>query len=89
MTQAEPDIITRVAYGLTQLPRVAWYLGHGLALRRLAEAARRNGAKPRRRTNAPVPERSQLYAGYFFRTSPMSNPEFTRFRSIMMAHYSR
>ena len=62
MTAAEPDIITRVAYGLTQLPRVAWYLGHGLALRRLAEAARRNGAKPRRRTNAPVPERSQLYA---------------------------
>jgi len=62
MTAAEPDIITRVAYDVTQLPRVAWYLGHGLALRRLAEAARRNGAKPRRRTNAPVPERSQLYA---------------------------
>jgi SAM-dependent methyltransferase len=54
-----------VAYGVSQLPRVAWYLGHGLALRRLAEAARRNnGAKARRRvrTSAPVPDRSRLYA---------------------------
>ena len=25
----------RVAYGATQLPRVAWYVGHSLALRRL------------------------------------------------------
>ena len=47
------------------MPRVAWYLGHGLALRRLAEAARRNnGAKARRRvhTSAPAPDRSRLYA---------------------------
>jgi ubiquinone/menaquinone biosynthesis C-methylase UbiE len=59
------SIMTRVAYGVSQLPRVAWYLGHGLALRRLAEAARgSNGAKARRRihTNAPVPDRSRLYA---------------------------
>jgi ubiquinone/menaquinone biosynthesis C-methylase UbiE len=65
MAAPAPSIITRVAYGVSQLPRVAWYLGHGLALRRLAEAARRsNGAKaPRRRhTNAPVPDRSRLYA---------------------------
>ena len=61
---AAPDIITRVAYGMSQLPRVAWYLGHGLALRRLAEAARRNGAQARRRlrTRGLVPERGQLYA---------------------------
>jgi hypothetical protein len=26
--------ITRMAYGLNQLPRVAWYIGHGLAVRR-------------------------------------------------------
>ena len=54
-----------MAYGVSQLPRVAWYLGHGLALRRLAETARRNnGVKARRRvrTSAPVPDRSQLYA---------------------------
>src|SRR5215472_1939914 len=65
MAAPEPSIITRVAYGVSQLPRVVWYLGHGLALRRLAEAARRNnGVKARRRvrTSAPVPGRSRLYA---------------------------
>jgi len=65
MVAPQSSIITRVAYGVSQLPRVAWYLGHGLALRRLAEAARRNnGAKARRRvhTSAPVPDRSRLYA---------------------------
>jgi ubiquinone/menaquinone biosynthesis C-methylase UbiE len=58
------SIITRVAYGVSQLPRVAWFLGHGLALRRLAEAARRrDGAKAQRvRTNAPVPDRGRIYA---------------------------
>jgi ubiquinone/menaquinone biosynthesis C-methylase UbiE len=65
MAAPTSSIFMRVAYGVTQLPRVAWYLGHGLALRRLAEAARQsNGAKARRRihTNAPVPDRSRLYA---------------------------
>jgi len=64
MTAPGPNIISRVAYGMSQLPRLAWYLGHGLALRRLAEAARRSGAQTRRRlrTKAAVPERSQLYA---------------------------
>jgi len=58
-------MITRVAYGIGQLPRLAWYLGHGLALRRLAEAARESqGAKTPRRihVNAPVPGRNRLYA---------------------------
>ena len=65
MAAPQSSIITRVAYGVSQLPRLAWYLGHGLALRRLAEAARRNnGAKARRRvhTSAPAPDRSRLYA---------------------------
>jgi ubiquinone/menaquinone biosynthesis C-methylase UbiE len=65
MAAPAPSIVTRVAYGISQLPRVAWYLGHGLALRRLAEAARRrDGAKarPRVHTKAPVPDRSRLYA---------------------------
>ena len=44
MAAPAASIITRVAYGLSQLLRVAWYLGHGLALRRLAEAARRSTA---------------------------------------------
>jgi len=61
----EPSIITRLAYTISQLPRVVWYLGHGLALRQLAEAAwRNNGPKARRRprTNAPVPDHGRLYA---------------------------
>ena len=33
-------IAMRVAYGVGQLPRVAWYVGHSLAVRRLADAAR-------------------------------------------------
>lgn len=58
-------IATRIAYGASQLPRVAWYVGHSLAMRRLAEAARRrHGGAARRRahTNAPVPDRGRLYA---------------------------
>ena len=64
MAAPASSLMTRVAYGMTQLPRLAWYLGHGLALRRLAEAARRNErTKLRRRsdTAAPVPDRSRLY----------------------------
>ena len=52
---------------MSQLPRVAWYLGHGLALRRLSEAARRregsrSRARRRLRTDAPVPDRDHIYA---------------------------
>ena len=56
---------TRVAYGASQLPRVAWYIGHSLALRQLAEATRgRDGQKtrPRAQAAAPVPDRKRLYA---------------------------
>ena len=65
MAAPASSIISRVAYGVSQLSRVAWYLGHGLALRRLAEAARQsNEVKARRRvrSKAPVPDRSRLYA---------------------------
>ena len=58
-------IAMRVAYGVSQLPRVAWYVGHSLAVRRLADAARqRDGgvARERAHTNAPVPDRRRLYA---------------------------
>src|SRR5215471_21241791 len=58
-------LVTRVAYGARQLPRVAWYVGHSLALRRLSEATRRqDGKKARRRprTNLPVPDRNKIYA---------------------------
>ena len=58
-------VTTRVAYGASQLPRIAWYVGHSLAVRRLSEAAqRRDGkkARPRAHTNLPVPDRRRLYA---------------------------
>jgi ubiquinone/menaquinone biosynthesis C-methylase UbiE len=68
-------IVTRASYGMSQLSRVAWYVGHGVALRRLSQAAQRNeparqndGAAGQRRarksakTDAPMPDRSRLYA---------------------------
>ena len=57
-------MLTRVAYGATQLPRVAWYVGHGLALRQLSAAARQDGrtTTPRAHTDAPLPDRNRIYA---------------------------
>ena len=65
MSNPLSHLATRVAYGASQLPRVAWYVGHSLAVRHLSEAAqRREGkkARPRAHTNAPVPDRRRLYA---------------------------
>ena len=57
--------VTRAAYGARQLPRVAWYIGHGLLLRELATTLHRS-EKPkvrrRQRTHAPVPDRKRIYA---------------------------
>jgi hypothetical protein len=44
---------THVAYGATQAPRVAWYLGHSLLLRELAENSQKRGAT----TQTPHPRR--------------------------------
>jgi ubiquinone/menaquinone biosynthesis C-methylase UbiE len=58
-------ILTRVTYGMSQLPRVGWYVGHSLALRRLSQAAREREtpkARPRAKTDAPVPDRNRIYA---------------------------
>jgi ubiquinone/menaquinone biosynthesis C-methylase UbiE len=58
-------VITRAAYAATQLPRVAWYVGHGLAMREMSRRARERegeGARPRPVTALPVPDRAQLYA---------------------------
>ena len=58
-------ILTRVAYGATQMPRVAWYVGHGLALRQLSAAASRRPVTkgtPRTHTDAPIPDRNRIYA---------------------------
>jgi hypothetical protein len=65
MSSPASSLVTRMAYGVSQLPRVAWYLGHGFALRRLSAAARqreRPQARRRPHTDAPVPERDSIYA---------------------------
>jgi len=56
---------TRLAYGASQLPRVAWYLGHSVVMRQLSEMARRRPgeiSRPRAFTGAPVPDHRRLYA---------------------------
>ena len=57
-------IAVRLAYGATQLPRIAWYVGHGFAMRRLAESARQRAGEVGRHqpTNVHVPDRMQIYA---------------------------
>ena len=55
----------RVAYGASQLPRVAWYVGHGMAMNRLSRAARERDGKqmrPRAVTYGPVPDERSIYA---------------------------
>jgi ubiquinone/menaquinone biosynthesis C-methylase UbiE len=55
----------RFAYGATQLPRVAWYVGHGEIMRRLSEAARERAgesARPKPHTDKFVPDRRRLFA---------------------------
>ena len=69
---------TRMAYGITQLPRVAWYVGHSLLLRELAQAVQHSersktqlktrlktqgDARRRVRTQkTPLPDRRRIYA---------------------------
>ena len=65
MTNPVSPFATRIGYGASQLPRIAWYVGHQALLRRLAEeASRRAGEskRPRAHTDAPVPDRRRLYA---------------------------
>jgi ubiquinone/menaquinone biosynthesis C-methylase UbiE len=61
---------TRLAYGASQLPRVAWYVGHSLVMRQLSDLAGRHpghhppgmSKRPRAATDALVPGRRRLYA---------------------------
>jgi ubiquinone/menaquinone biosynthesis C-methylase UbiE len=56
-------LATRAAYGASQLPRIAWYLGHGLAMARIAQRARESGsARPRPHTDARTPDRKRFFA---------------------------
>jgi ubiquinone/menaquinone biosynthesis C-methylase UbiE len=57
MNRPLAPFVTRAAYGASQIPRIAWYLGHGIALARLgARRAKQVGnERPRARTNLPMP----------------------------------
>lgn len=72
MSNSLTRMATRVAYVATQLPRLAWYVGHDYVMRRLAAQARgqRHNSAPRRDSasmqpagtvNAPVPGQWQIY----------------------------
>ena len=63
MNRPLAHLATRAAYGASQLPRIAWYLGHGLAMARIAQRARESGsARPRPHTDAPIPDRKRFFA---------------------------
>ena len=56
---------TRIAYGATQLPRVAWYVGQGEIMRRLSDQARQRSGdtgRPKPHTDRFVPDRRRLFA---------------------------
>jgi len=53
---------TRLAFGASQLPRVAWYHGHSLVMRRLSEVVSPGRSRSRPVTGVPVPDRLRLYA---------------------------
>ena len=64
MAEPASPLATRVAYGASQLPRFAWYVGHNLLMRQLSNLSRRTGrsTRPRARTDGPVPGRGRLSA---------------------------
>lgn len=58
-------LLTRSAYAATQLPRIAWFVGHGLAMRQLSAWARQSTGETtqtRAHTKLPVPDRRRIYA---------------------------
>jgi ubiquinone/menaquinone biosynthesis C-methylase UbiE len=64
MLSPAAQFATRTAYGATQLPRIAWYVGQGALMNRLAQSAREQEGESRRphaRTNAPIPARARLF----------------------------
>lgn len=63
MTRSDSPFAIRAAYGASQLFRIAWYLGHGVAMSRIARRARGAGSdRPRPRTERPVPGRARFVA---------------------------
>ena len=65
MADPVSQFATRIVYGARQLPRVAWYIGHGMVMRRLSQTVREQaGQRPRPQLppRVPVPDRARLYA---------------------------
>lgn len=63
MADPVSQFATRLAYGARQLPRVAWYIGHGMVMRRLSRAVReRAGQRPQPQARVNVIDRRRLYA---------------------------
>jgi len=63
MADPVSQFATRIAYGARQLPRVAWYIGHGMVMRRLSQAVRERAGQMRRpHARVNVPDRRRLYA---------------------------
>lgn len=53
----------RAAYGARQALRMAWYIGHGVAMARISRRLRESAStRPRPHTDAPVPDRGQFVA---------------------------
>src|SRR5262249_21700915 len=58
MADPVSQFATRMVYGARQLPRVAWYIGHGMLMRRLRQAVReRAGERPQPQARVSVPDR--------------------------------
>jgi ubiquinone/menaquinone biosynthesis C-methylase UbiE len=54
-------LATQAAYGASQLPRMAWYVGHGIAMRRLSQILPGyQSSRPKARTDKPTPDRRRL-----------------------------
>jgi ubiquinone/menaquinone biosynthesis C-methylase UbiE len=63
MNRPASPFATRAAYSARQLLRIGWYLGHGIAMNRLARRAREAGnGRPRPHTDLPLPGRNRLVA---------------------------
>src|SRR5258707_12820210 len=63
MADSVSQFATRMAYGARQLPRVAWYIGHGMVMRRLRRTVREHaGQRPPPQVRVRVPDRRRLYA---------------------------
>jgi ubiquinone/menaquinone biosynthesis C-methylase UbiE len=54
-------LATRLSYGARQLPRIAWYVGHGYAMQRLAMEARRRAGETPPPGKAPALSQRTLY----------------------------